>query len=256
MKKIKYLFISLLVGIFGMTMVEAKENPTFTTTLGVTKENGSDVINVEAVVKNTSTINDGVGLKSGKVYIYLDQNIVKRATEITGVYRNYNEATNTFTEENILCSYDGANHRVICTFGRIVTNPALVDYSDYKDELVVTFKTELCEGSTNCDIKVEVEGEAIDYNNGNPTSLSNGVKIMATKNFDCSSTISPDAPPQTPTEPEETPNTPNITPDDTPTYEPNENPNTVDSIEAYILIGTLSLILIMTLVTIKKKKLV
>lgn len=255
MKKLKYLFIGLLVGTMGIGLVEAKSNPTFTTSLNVTKENDSDIINIETVVKNSSTLCDGVGLKSGKVYIYLDENIVERATEIEGVYRNYNESTGEYTEENVLCSYDGANHRVGCTFGRNVTNPALIAYSDCKDELIVTFKTELCEGANNCDIKVEVEGEAIDYNNGNPTSISNGVKVMSTKNFDCGSTDTPNTPNETPNQPEDNPNN-QEKPEDTPTYEPDENPNTVDSIEAYMLIGALSLMFIITLITIKKKRLV
>ena len=247
MKKMKYLIMTVLVGVLGIGMVEAKSNPTFTADLEVTKKTGSDTINIEAVIKNSATTCNGVGLKQGKVYIYLDENLVKRASSITGIYRDYDEGTGTFSEEPVLCSYDGANHRVACSFGRTNTSPALVDYSDCKDELVITFETELCAGSDNCDIKVEVQGESIDYNNGKPTSISNGVKTMMTKNFDCNSQIDE---PTTPNEPNK-PSTP-TTPDE-PTYEPDENPNTFDNGLLYILMGALSLILIGATMALNKK---
>ena len=258
MKTVKYLFMSLLVGTLGIGVIEAKSNPTFTSSLNVTNVSGTDRIKVEAVVKNSTTTCDGIGLKSGKVYIYLDENIVERASSIEGVYKNYLETTNGFSKENVICSYDGSRHRVGCTFGRNITNPALVAYSDCKDELVITFETALCEGSTNCDIRVDVEGEAIDYNNGKPISISNGVQTMMSENFNCNSTSTNppiDTPVETPTEPEENEPTNNPTiPDNDTIYEPNENPNTMDNGTLYMLIATLSLVLIVTTINVKKKK--
>lgn len=254
MKKVKYLFMSLLVGTFGMTMVEAKQNPTFTTSLGVTKVTGSDTINIEAVVKNSGDFCDGVGLKSGEVYIYLDENLVKRATNITGIYKDYNENTQSFSSKNVICSYDGENHRVGCIFGKNISSPALIAYSDCKDELVVTFETELCAGSEDCNIRVEVEGQSVDYNNGSPIAISSGVEVMSSKNFDCNSTLT-NTPTQTPQEPDDEPTVdiPNNEPE-YPSYEPEENPNTIDNGTLYMLIATLSLVLIVTTINVKKKK--
>jgi len=250
MKKMKYLIMTLLVGVLGIGMVEAKSNPTFTADLEVTKKTGSDTINIEAVIKNSATTCNDVGLRDGKVYIYLDENIVKKPISVIGIYRDYDEGTGTYLEAAVPCSYDGANHRVECAFGRQEVNPAIVNYSDCKDELVITFETELCAGSDNCDIKVEVQGESIDYNNGKPTSISNGVKTMMTKNFDCNSQIDEPTTPNNPTTPNK-PSTP-TTPDE-PTYEPDENPNTIDNGLLYILMGALSLILIGATMALNKK---
>lgn len=251
MKKFRYLFTSILMLVLSITMVEAKEAPKFTTSLKVTKANGSDTIHVEAIIKNAATSCNGVGLRNGKAYIYLDENIVKSATAITAVYRDYNETTGNFSTSNKSCSYDGTSHRVICDFGRTISNPVpLLSYSDCKDELVVNFDTELCESSDNCNIKVTVEGIAVDYNNGNPTDISSGTQVMASKNFDCDSTVVDNPTPTEPDTPTE-PNTP-VEPDNN--YEPEENPNTVDNGMLYMLLGTLSLVLMITTVVVNKNK--
>lgn len=245
MKKVNYLFLSLLMCVLSIGLVEAKSDPTYSIDLNVTKISGTDNIAINAIVKNTATTCDGVGLKQGKVYFYLDENIVAKATNISGIYRNYDESTGEFTESAVACSYDGANHRVACSFGRTESN--LVNYSDCKDELAVTFETSLCEGSTDCDIKVEVFGEPIDYNNGNPTSLGSA-KTVSTNDFTCNSKVTT---PNTPTTPSN-PTTPDNGNDNT--YEPEENPNTIDNGVVYMLLGTLSLVLIATVIMVNKKK--
>ena len=74
-------------------------------------------------------------------------------------------------------------------------------------------------------------------------SISNGVTKLATKNAGCDIPSNPD----TPTTPEnpETPTTPD---------EPTENPNTVDNGVLYMLVGALSLVLIATVLTAKKRR--
>lgn len=240
MKKFKYLLMGALVSMMGINMVEALGNPKFDIDITPTV-NSDNTVSVDVVIKNDGSSTYGV--KQGKVYVYLDENLITSATNITGIYNDYNEVTSQYgTNKNMSCSYDGANHRVICEMGRIITNPQIVNYSDANDKMHIIFSTELCENSTDCNIRVEVEGEVVDPDN-NYSSVSNGVTTLATKNADCMNNT-----PNTPITPDE-PDEPIEIPD-----EPNENPNTVDSGIVYMLTLMLSFVLIVTVLTTNKKR--
>ena len=238
MKKLKYLFIVVLVSILGIDLVCAAGNPNFN--ISVTPTVNSDkTINIEVVVKNDGT--STYGMKQGYVYVTMNESQVEAFTNMTGVYREYNEVTGQYTDKNVFCNNEGSTGRKFkCVFGKDISGN--VSYSGPKDELVITFATKLCEASTDCDIVVEVEGEVVDPDNSY-ASISNGVTKLATKNAGCDVPSNPD----TPTTPEnpETPTTPD---------EPTENPNTVDNGVLYMLVGALSLVLIATVLTAKKRR--
>lgn len=249
MKKVKYLVLGIFAGILGLGSVNAA-GLTHSIDLNTTKETGTDNIHIEVLVKNSTV--EGAGLKDGKVYVYLDENIVESVQGPTGVYRDYDEATGEFSESNVLCSYDGVNHRVICSFGRTESDLNFVNYSDSKDELSIAFDATLCEGSTNCDIKVEVFGAKTYSVSGSDGEMIDGVtggydkssSTQATKNFDCNASLTNPETPNNPTTPENPENN----------YEPEENPNTIDNGVVYMLLGTLSLVLIATIIVVNKKK--
>lgn len=246
MKKLSYLCLGLLGMVLGLGGIEAKDAPTFTSTLTVTP-GSNNTINVAATIKNTvGTCND-TGVKHGKVYIYLQDDELFEPTGITGVYRNYNEANQEFTESSSLCSYDGLEHAVVCNFGRVSATPALINYSDCKDEMRINFSADYCDGKTDCNIRVVVKGEAIDYNSGSPMSISSGITTLHEKSFTCNGSTQ-----QTPiasnpigeTQLTDTPNQDVVT----------ENPNTADNISLYFGVGLISFILMCVCLTPKKNK--
>lgn len=232
MKKVRYLFMGLLVSVLGVSLVEAAGEPKFNIDVTPTV-NEDNTVNIKVVVKNDGT--SSYGMKDGKVYINLDSNLIKRATNLaggnflSGIFKDYNETTDQYTESNVTCSYNGTEHQVICIYGKDTTS--LVAYSGPKDEFEFEFKTELCAGSNDCQISVKVEGQAIDEDGAT-------TRVEATKNANCIS--------NTPIDPG---NSNNGTPN-----EPIENPNTVDNGIIYMLVGTLSLVLIMTVLTVNKKR--
>ena len=251
MRKIKYFILSLFVGTLGMIGANAAEL-THSIDVDVTKKTNSDELAVEVVVKNSDS--EGAGLKDGKVYVYFDENIVKSVqSPFKATYRDYDEDTGEFTESNTSCSYDGANHRVICSFGRTDTTHNYVNYSDSNDEIIIEFDITLCENSTNCDIKVEVFGASTQFSRAEDGDTIENVErtpnTKMTKNFDCDS--NPTNPEPSDPDPSD-PTPPND--EDEPTYEPDENPDTFDNGVMYMLFGTLSLILIAAVIVVNKKK--
>lgn len=236
MKKIGYLFIGLLMMGFGINGVFAKEAPTFSSTFQVTNVD-SDTINISAIVKNTVTTCNDTGVKNGYVYIYLNSDEIFTPANLSGIatYRNYNETTQNFTDLNVLCSYDSTEKAIKCNFGR-VTTPSLINYSDCKDEMKINFTADMCAGKADCSVKIAVKGEAIDYNNGNPISISGGTTTLHEKTYTCSSS---------------TVNNSTSNPINDTTVV--ENPNTLDSTSMYFIIGLVSFIFMCVLLKPNKK---